>query len=275
MKRILGYLSALVLVAIGGLAIDAAPALAVDPIGAGWTASWQYTSATTLTTSMTITGAAVSMDGADNAGSRTFAVSLTDSSRTRCAYLLVSTDTLSHWVQCGGTTTLALPSYTGDFAYELCDSNAYGQDVKDCNVISIPDSSVYPFIRTAGDGLNVSFYATAGPYDWQAHQVLGPVHMDWYGHDIANQQVEVSSWLTVAAGAPTSLCGYAEMDGDTGTATDVTQASLTLCGGGQSQQLPTVTHLNDSGQYGVTCEWSTRRYPLVKDCLTAQIIRPS
>src|SRR5581483_6225411 len=122
MKKMISRIAVVAVAAISVITVAAGPAMAM-PSGVGWSGSWTYTSATTLTANIRINGATLSATGVDTGNSRTFTVTLSDTApaNAMCAYVSWYDGTLNT-TQSTCSTAIQFTPYgeDGDVSARLC-----------------------------------------------------------------------------------------------------------------------------------------------------------
>jgi hypothetical protein len=277
MKRLVSRVAVVAIGAISVITAVAAPAAAM-PSGVGWSGSWSYTSPTALTASIRINGATLSATGVDTGNSRSFSVSLSDTSSTdgRCAYVSWYDGTLNTTEStCGAAIQFTPYGEDGDISARLCLLSPATQTTAHCNTLDIPSSFYAPYIRNAGWGYSWGYYTARrvdSPEDWGATLYLGSVQFSLFGVDNVGGSTGrfLEPYLTVLPNA--YVCGSAQVLSSTPA------SALTMCGPDQIQELPVT---NASAPYGTgaqACVWAEfvlKGHPNPHDCLTMFVPVPS
>jgi hypothetical protein len=278
MKKTLCRIAVVSLGVMSAIAVAAAPAVAT-PSGAGWSGSWEYSSATALTASMSIPGASLTATGTDNVSSRTFSLTLSDTSSGdgRCAAVTWQDGSLVT-SQSTCSTPITFTPYGEDEAVHasLCLLSPTTQVKSHCNSLDIPDANGEPYIRTAGWGFSWGYYSSTSPdnpFNWGATLMMGSAWFSFYGMDNLDSAGDrlIEPWLQLF---DTSffICASGQMLDGSPT------PLATSCTANQATELPDTTSTGAFGTGAQSCLWSTlvpRGRGIVKDCLTGFVPKPS
>lgn len=278
MKKTLCRVGVVAVAVTSAVVFAAAPATAT-PSGVGWAASWEYTSASALTVSMAIPGASLTATGTDTVGSRTFSVSLSDTSTGdgRCAVLTWQDGALvTSQSTCSTTITFTPYSEDGEVSASLCLISPTTQVKSHCNSLDIPDANGEPYIRNAGWGFRWGYYSTTrvdDPFDWSASLMMGSAWFSFNGMDNLDSAGDrlVEPWLQTFD-TSAFVCASGQMLD--GSPTPV----VTSCTANQATQAPNTTSTGPFGTAAQSCIWSSlipRGRTLVKNCLTGFVPKPS
>jgi hypothetical protein len=284
MKRSFTRIGLIAATMIATVGLIAAPASAsAIPSGIGWAGSWSYTSATALSVQVAVPGASVSATGSDSGGTRTFTVSLSDTSSSdgKCATVEWESGSSDVQTSACNTTVQFTPPTTSDSVLVTVCRQASGGAKTNCNPLDVPSSLEYPFLSVAGNGFNWYYYTQSNPYiteDWAAYLTIGSVDFDYFGTDNFGGSGKrwIEPYLTLLN--QTTSCGSGQIYSGT------VASSLTLCGGDKIQELPTTTVTGIV--LGQGCIWSTRTIivkavapqsaqPVIKHCVVIDVPVPS
>ncbi len=266
------------MIATGAVVFSSSSASA-SPSGLGWSGSWEYTNAGSLTVAETIPGASLSATGTDTGSSRAFSVSLTDtnSGDGQCAYVSWSDGSLNTTNStCNGTISFNPFGEDGEIYAQLCMRNASTQAITHCNYIDVPVSyGANAFIRNPGYGFEYTYRVPNdyAPENWDATILLGPVWYDVFGFDNYggpyNRLLE-NDLLTTDISVFTCASGQ--------LLSTQPASSVQLCGPNQSAAGPTAVSSAQFGSGIMACYWGTiirRGGTIVKDCIAASVPMPS
>jgi hypothetical protein len=237
------------------------------PSGVGWSASWVYTSPTTLTVAESTNHASFIAHGTDINGVRSYTASLTDSDHSDGVCAMFQWDSLSFEVRywaCNTTITFTIPAETITTGYVIgwvCSATSFTATWEHCNDVEPPASASIPN-RMSGTGFAWTYANTTAPYNWRAYISDGIAVISVYG--INNYGApgfqRVHTILSLATSNPLD-CGSAQMN-PVSSIGGPPGSSGSVCGG-STLVLPDYT--TDDNVYGVPCSWAA---PFPKSCLT-------
>lgn len=279
MRKALIKIASVAVIATGAVASSSSSAFA-SPSGLGWSGSWEYTSAGSLTVAETIPGASLSATGTDTGTSRSFSVSLTDTNSAdgQCAYVSWSDGSLNTTNStCDGTISFSPIGADAEVYVQLCMRSASTQAIAHCNDVDVPVSyGSNGFIRNPGYGFTYAYRVPNdfSPENWDATVMLGPDWYDVFGFDNYGGPYGrlLENDLFTSSSASIFSCASGQL------LNTQTASSVQVCGPNQSASGPSAVSTTQFGSGVMACSWGTlirRGGTIVKDCIAASVPMPS
>jgi hypothetical protein len=279
MRNIFTRISVVAVLASTAVVATAAPAMAA-PSGIGWSGSWEYTSTSTLTIGEAVPGARLSASGTDTGNSRSFSVTLTDTSPGdgKCAEVTwYDGSLLTSTSACGTSITFNPIGEDGDISATLCLQSPSNGAKTHCNDgVDVPSTYSEAYLRQPGWGVTWDYYTDPveeDPFEWGATVLMGPVWASVFGMD--NYTSPTGRLLAPSVTMQNTgmfICGSV-------TTLDTSPASSKqVCGPNQIADAPNTKSIQPYGSGFQGCLWSTLTligHPITKDCVVAGVPIPN